>query len=77
MGEKVWQRRDLSQRNKGDFQRCQHRQSWKAIFVVQALEAALEKHIQENIEIYEKNGAIMSSYKPSQWSWESIVLRYK
>ncbi|AIQ97242.1 DUF3764 family protein [Prochlorococcus sp. MIT 0801] len=30
----------------------------KAIVVVQAYEGVLEKHIQENIEIFEKNGAV-------------------
>ena len=33
----------------------------KAIVVVQALEGVLGKHIQENIEIFEKTGAVMST----------------
>ena len=33
----------------------------KAIFVFKALEGVLGKHIKENIEIYEKNGAVMST----------------
>ena len=40
----------------------------KAIVVVQALEGVLGKHIQENIEIFEKNGAVMSTAEPSLWS---------
>ena len=40
----------------------------KAIVVVQALEGVLGKHIQENIEIFKKNGAIMSTAEPSLWS---------
>ena len=40
----------------------------KASVVVQALEGVLGKHIQENIEIFEKNGAVMSTAKPSLWS---------
>ena len=40
----------------------------KAIVVVQALEGVLEKHIQVNIEIFEKNGAVMSTAEPSLWS---------
>ncbi len=33
----------------------------KAINVVQALQAGLGKHIQENIEIFKRNGAAMST----------------
>ena len=40
----------------------------KAIVVVQALEGVLGKHIQENIEIFEKNGAVISTAEPSLWS---------
>ena len=40
----------------------------KAIVIVQALEGVLGKHIQENIEIFEKNGAVMSTTEPSLWS---------
>ena len=40
----------------------------KALVVVQALEGVLGKHIQENIEIFEKNGAVMSTAEPSLWS---------
>ena len=40
----------------------------KAIVVVQALEGVLGKHIQENIDIFEKNGAVMSTAEPSLWS---------
>ena len=40
----------------------------KAIVVVQALEGVLGKHIQENIEILKKNGAVMSTAEPSHWS---------
>lgn len=40
----------------------------KAIVVVQALEGVIGKHIQENIEIFEKNGAVMSTSEPSLWS---------
>ena len=40
----------------------------KAIVVVQALEGVLGKHIQENIEIFEKNGAVMSTAEPMLWS---------
>ena len=40
----------------------------KAIVIVQALEGVLGKHIQENIEIFEKNGAVMSTAEPSLWS---------
>ena len=40
----------------------------KAIVVVQALEGVLGKHIQENIEVFEKNGAVMSMAEPSLWS---------
>ena len=40
----------------------------KAIVVVQALEGVLGKHIQENIEIFEKNSIAMSTAEPSLWS---------
>ena len=40
----------------------------KAIVVVQALEGVLGKHIQENIEIFKKNGAVMCTAEPSLWS---------
>ena len=40
----------------------------KAIVVVQALEGVLGKHIQKNIEILKKNGAVMSTAEPSLWS---------
>ena len=40
----------------------------KAIVIVQALEGVLGKHIHENIEIFEKNGAVMSTAEPSLWS---------
>ena len=40
----------------------------KAIVVVQALEGVLGKHIQEHIEIFEKNGAVMSTAERSLWS---------
>ena len=40
----------------------------KAIVIVQALEDVLGKHIHENIEIFEKNGAVMSTAEPSLWS---------
>ena len=40
----------------------------KAIVVVQALEGGIGKHIKENIEIFEKNGAVMSTAEPSLWS---------
>ena len=40
----------------------------KAFVVVQALEGVLEKHIQENIEIFEKDGTVMSMAVPSFWS---------
>ena len=40
----------------------------KAIVIVQALEGVLGKYIQENIEIFEKNGAVMSTAEPSLWS---------
>ena len=40
----------------------------KVIVVVQALESVLGKHIQENIEIFEKNGAVISTAEPSLWS---------
>ena len=40
----------------------------KAIFAVQALECVLCKHTKENIEIFEKNGAVMSTTEPSLWS---------
>ena len=40
----------------------------KAIVVVEALQGVLGKHIQENIEIFEKNGAVMSTAEPSLWS---------
>ena len=40
----------------------------KAIVIVQALEGVLGKHIQENIEIFEENGAVMSTAEPSLWS---------
>ncbi len=49
----------------------------KAIVVVQALVDVLGKHIQKNIEIFEKNGAVMSTPEPSLWSWGSKLLRYK
>ena len=42
--------------------------SEKAIVVVQALEGVLGKHIQENIEIFERNGAVKSTAEPSLWS---------
>jgi len=42
--------------------------SEKVIVVVQALESVLGKHIQENIEIFEKNGAVISTAEPSLWS---------
>ena len=37
----------------------------KATIVVQALEGVLGKHIQKNIEIFEKNCAVMSTSEPS------------
>ena len=40
----------------------------KAIVVVQALEGVLGKHIQENIEIFEKSGEVKSNAEPSFWS---------
>ena len=40
----------------------------KAIVVVQALKRVLGKSIQENIEIFKKNGAVMSTAEPSLWS---------
>ena len=40
----------------------------KAIVIVQALEGVLGKYIQENIELFEKNGAVMSTAEPSLWS---------
>ena len=40
----------------------------KAIVVVQALEGVLGNHIQENIEIFKKNGAVMSTTETSLWS---------
>ena len=49
----------------------------KAIVLVQAKEDVLGKHIQENIEIFEENGAVMSTAEPSLWSWGSKLLRYK
>ena len=49
----------------------------KALVVVQALEGVLGKHIQENIKIFEKNGAVVSTAKTSLWSWGSTLLRYK
>ena len=40
----------------------------KAIVIVQALEGVLGKHLHEDIEIFENNGAVMSSAEPSLWS---------
>ena len=40
----------------------------KAIIVVQALEGVLGKHIQENIEIFEINRAVMSNAEANLWS---------
>ena len=40
----------------------------KAIVVVQGLEGVLGKHIQKNIQKFEKNGAVMSTAEPSLWS---------
>ncbi len=40
----------------------------KAIVVLQALEGVSGKNIQENIEIFKKNGAVMSTAKPILWS---------
>ena len=40
----------------------------KAIVIVQALEGVLGKHIHENIEIFEKNGSVMSTAERSLWS---------
>ena len=40
----------------------------KEIILVQALEGGLGKQIQENIEIYEKNGAVMSTADPCPWA---------
>ena len=40
----------------------------KAIVEVQDLQGVLGKHIQENIEIFEENGAVMSTAEPSLWS---------
>ena len=40
----------------------------KAIVIVQALKGVLGKHIQENSELFEKNGAVMSTAEPSLWS---------
>ena len=37
----------------------------KAIVVIQALDGVLEKHIQENIVIFGKNGAVMNTAEPS------------
>jgi len=51
-----------------DFKRCSKDNPEKVIVVVQALEGVLGKHIQENIEIFEKNGAVMSTAEPSFWS---------
>ena len=39
-----------------------------AIVVVQAFEGVLGRHIQENIEIFKKNDAAMSTAEPSFWS---------
>ena len=40
----------------------------EAIVVVQASEGVLGKYIQENIEIFKKNGAVMSTAETSLWS---------
>ncbi|WP_269605786.1 DUF3764 family protein [Prochlorococcus marinus] len=40
----------------------------KGIVVVQALEGVFGKHIQENIEIFERKYAVMSTAEPSVWS---------
>jgi len=40
----------------------------KAKVIVQALEGVLGKHIHGNIEIFEKNTAVVSTAEPSLWS---------
>ena len=80
MGEKVWQRWGSSRSAKGIkiiYRGVSKDNPEKAIVVVQALEGVSGKHIQENIEIFEKNGAVMSTAEPSLWSWGSKLLRYK
>ena len=57
-----------SKRIKQNFRGVRKDNPKKAIFVVQALEGILGKHIPENIETFEKNGALMSTAGPSLWS---------
>ena len=40
----------------------------KVLVVVQALERVFGKHIQENFDLFEKNGAVMSTAGLSLWS---------
>ena len=80
MGEKVWHSEAPARSAKGIkviFRGVSKDNPEKAIVVVQALEGVLGKHIQENIEIFKKNGAVMSTAEPSLWSWGSTLLRYK
>ena len=80
MGEKVWQRWGSARSAKGIkliFRGVSKDNPEKAIVVVQALEGVLGKHIQENIEIFEKDGAVISMAEPSFWYWVSTFLRYK
>ena len=80
MGEKVWYHQAPARSAKGIkviFRGVSKDNPEKAIVVVQALEGVLGKHIQENIEIFEKNGAVMSTAEPSLLFWGSKLLRYK
>ena len=44
--------------------------SSKAVVVVQAEEGALEKHIGENFQLFQENGAVMNSAVPTLWTDE-------
>ena len=44
--------------------------SSKAVVVVEAEEGALQKHIGENYELFQKHGAVMESAVPTLWSAE-------
>ncbi len=40
----------------------------KVIVVVQAIEGVLEKHIGENFDFFQENGAVMTTALPTVWS---------
>ena len=53
---------------KGIFRGVSKDNPTKANVVIQSLEGVLEKHIEDNFERFERNGAVMSTAKPTLWS---------